>query len=189
MFNYQIPLWINLTDVQVDFKLTISERFDDHKEPPQLIETTDKFIYKLSGTGELSRIIEIISDNEKDTNNVQYGRYSHVTVYVSATNPAQKYKGEFFCVTKEAWETNPDIKPQLCLSLNVPETSLKKFCDALISRKISGLKVGICVEATQDDDVGCFGPPSRDDAAYIKANNDLVDCKVKLTEITSIISC
>lgn len=181
-----IPLWLKIADVKVNLKLSINEQFDDIQDPPILIDLKETLIYQLSGICETSRIIEIIFVKNDHNENTTHHRFSNINVILMSTNnPGQKYKGQFFYFPNDDPQI-ADKEPSLSLHLNVPELSLVKFYDALISKKISGLSIGIDVDGKQERHVGAFGPPDRDDEVYIEVLDGLSICSVKLTEIASI---
>jgi len=190
MFSFQIPLWLKLSDIQINLKLSVNEYTEEFQNPQQNIETAETFTYEIFAIGELSRLIEIISDHKIDNEKAGHAQFYEISVDLKATkDPAQKYRGQFFYLSNDETRRLESKEPRLSLCLYVPERPLIRFCDALISRKISSLLVGISVKARQDSHVGAFRPPNRDDVVYIEANDGLISCKVKLREIASITAC
>jgi hypothetical protein len=187
--KFQIPLWLTLNDIKIRLKLSPNENIEGFNDLQQENQSSEDLSYELSAVGELSRIIEIRPSREINSNKIEFDRFSDMNVYLnSVKNPAQKYKGNFLYNPSDKGTKRNAEPASLSIYLNVPELAFNKFCDALVYRKISGLSVGISVNAIQDEDVGAFGPPCRDDIVYIETADDLLDCKVKLTEIVSVIN-
>ena len=180
MKTKEIPLWITLSKINLQLRISVSQTEDD----VSLIEGNDNsetLGYEISGTGELSRIIEVKLKTQNGLETT-VERFSKLLVSLRAHQKGVKKYSGYFIYSKEdlAYKI---YNNQLTLYLDVPELTFNKFCKEIASQNIHNLIIGIRVSGEEDSDVGRFGPPSVDDIVSITTDDLMFDSNVKLTSI------
>ena len=180
MKSKSIPLYINLSKIHLEFRLSVFQQIDGD-QITEKDESLDTLGYVISGTGELSRMIEIVLNTKKESENIVES-FHKVSVCLSAHRPGvKKYSGYFLYTQKD--HAFKIYHNKLTLYLNIPKLTFDKFCSEISSKNIQNLLVGINLSGEQDSSVGSFGPPSVDDIISLTADDFMFDSNVRLTSL------
>lgn len=177
-----IPLWITLSEIHLQLHLSVGQTEDDVQlnEGNDIPETLE---YEISGTGELSRTIEVKLKNQDDSKTT-VKRFSELLVIIKAHKKGnKKYSGYF--IYSEEYRAFKIYNNQLTLYLDVPDLTFNKFCKEIASNNIHNLSVGIILNGEEANGVGAFGPPNVDDIVSITTDDSRFDSNVKLFSLTA----
>lgn len=180
MKSKEIPLWITLSDIHLKLRLSVYQSVDSVPscESDEISET---FGYEISGTGELSRIIELNLNTQNGRENT-VERFNKLLLSIRAHRKSEKkYSGHFIYSIKD--QVFKNFNNQLTLYLNVPEVTFNNFCREIASKNIHNLVVGISLNGEEDNSVGRFGPPSVDDIISLTTDDFMFDSNVRLTSL------
>jgi hypothetical protein len=176
----KILLWISISEINLQLSLSVFQT-DSNFNSAEKNDVSEILGYKISGIGELSRIIEIRFNVQNESENA-VEQFSKLLVSLNAHRKGDKKYSGYFLYTK-ADQRYQIYSNQLTLYLDVPELTFNKFCNEISSQNINNLIIGISLDGEEDSDVGSFGPPCHDDLVRITANDFMFNSNVKLTSI------
>ena len=157
MKTKEIILYIYLSEIRLQFRLSV---FNDHGgvQSPENNEISETLGYEITGTGELSRMIELTLNTQKESNKITE-RFHKLSVCLRAHKPGVKKYSGYFLYNQEnhAFKIHNN---ELSLYLNIPELTFNKFCKEIASKNIHSLTAGIMLNGIEESSVGAFGPPS-----------------------------
>ena len=182
MKRERIRLYIQLSEILLRFRLSVFEGHDG-VQTTENNEISETLGYQISGTGELSRMVEVILKRQQDSEKI-VEKFHELSVCLEVHTPGvKKYSGYFLYTQKN--NAFKIYKNELTLYLYIPELTFDRFCKEIASKNIHSLTIAIMLDGEQDISVGAFGPPDLHDIISITADDFMFDSNVKLDSIAA----